>query len=286
MALTAGAALGAAPPAKPPIPVNLISNSDFETDDDRDGIPDGWSHSEPQYWCGPAKDSPLWKKLHALWKDKGWPSKIPFRPPDIPEGGTYEWVASGRKSGHSISIDETTAQKWGEWDTIVKGIKPNTDYVIMGWRRQSTPLGRKPGIAPWLKVAAFGKMAAIRGTIDKGLWAPFVIPVNSGSFAGDCSIGVIVDRAPTRVWIDQLVMFEGCIGDIPRFRVGRRGALFEYPFHDVAYASPDLECPLFFDVVWSFHDGNGDPGLELVVDLPEGLDLTGGALRLNAAMLQ
>ena len=274
--LTAGVALGAAPPAKPPIPVNLISNSDFEIDNDRDGIPDGWSHSEPQYWCGPAKDSPLWKKLHALWKDKGWPAKIPFRPPDISEGGAYEWVASGRKSGHAISIDETTQQMWGEWDTIVKGIKANTDYVIMGWRRQSAPLARKPGVAPWMSVAAFGKMTAIRGTIDKDLWAPFVISVNSGSFSGDCSIGVIVNRVPAKVWIDQVVMFAGGVGDIPRFRLGHKGAAFEYPFHDVAYASPDLECPLFFDVMWSFHGGNGDPGLELVVDLPQGLDLTGG----------
>ena len=286
-----GAASAAEPPAKPRVPVNLIVNSDFEVDADRDGVPDGWWHSSPQYWCGPAKNSTLWKELRALWVKKGAePPKIPFRPPDTPEGGAYNWEAVGQASGHSISIDETAEQKWGEWDTVVKGIKPNTSYVIMGWRKQSAAADRKPGVSPWLKVAAFGGTFPVRGTIRGEAWVPFALEVGSGRFQGDCSIGLVVATAPTKVWLDRVRMFEGTLADVPRFRFGHRGAALEYPFHAAAYASPDLDCPLFFDLAWSMHNGNGGSGLEVVIDLPKGLDLSGGecgmGLKLDGAKVE
>ena len=269
-------AWGAEEPAPPPVPRNLITNPDFEIDADQDGLPDGWVRSEPQYWCGPMADSPRWKELRELWVKKGAvPAVIPFRHPDTLEGGTYRWEASGRKGGRSISIDETTALKWGEWDTVVTGIKPKTDYVIMGWRRQSHRADGK-GAAPWMKIAAFGKLIPIVGAIDREAWVPFAVAVNSGEFAGKCSIGVIVDSAPTKVWIDKLGMFEGALSDIPRFRVGPKGAALEYPFHLEVYASPDIQCPFFLDAVWLFPAMNGGPELEVVIDLPDGLDLTWG----------
>lgn len=282
-----GVLLGAEPPAKPRIPVNLITNPDFELDANRDGMPDGWFHSEPQYWCGPAKNSKRWRELRELWVREGAvPANIPFRSPKTLEGGTYRWEASGLKSGHCISIDETTKRRWGEWDTVVAGIKPKTDYVILGWRKQSARAGRKVGAPPWMKVAVFGKMTPVKGTIDRGMWVPFALSVNSGRFEGKCRLGFVVEQAPTKLWVDRVAMFEGRLSDIPRFRVGRKGALLEYPFHSAAYASPDLECPLFFDILWSFHGANGDPALEVVVDLPDGLGLAwaqqGAGLRLSA----
>lgn len=270
-------AWGAEEPAPPPpVPRNLITNPDFEIDADRDGLPDGWFCSEPQYWCGPMADSPRWKELRELWVEKGAvPAVIPFRHPDTLEGGTYRWEASGRNGGHSISIDETTALKWGEWDTVVTGIKPKTDYVIMGWRKQSHRAGGK-GAAPWMKIAAFGKLIPIVGAINRDAWVPFAVAVNSGDFKDKCSVGVIVESAPTKVWIDKLAMFKGALSDIPRFLVGPKGAALEYPFHSEVYASPDIQCPLFLDAVWLFPATNGGPKLEIVIDLPDGLDLTWG----------
>ena len=285
--LTAACALGAEAPPQPRVPRNLFTNPDFEIDADRDGLPDGWFRSEPQYWCGPLKDSARWKELHGLWVKKGAvPDQIPFRTPGTLEGGTYRWEAPGHRGGHAISIDETTELKWGEWDTVVEEIKPNTNYVIMGWRKQSVPGRRKASAAPWLKIAAFGRMIPVRGTIGREAWIPFAVSVNSGKFEGKCAVGFIVEPSATKVWLDQVVMFEGAAADIPRFRVGLKGAAIEYPFHQAAYASPDIQCPFFFDVVWSFHGANGDAGLEVVIDLPDGLDLTwsgrGTAVKLES----
>ena len=273
--LTSVCAWGADVPALPALK-NLITNPDFEIDADRDGVPDGWSHSEPQYWCGPMTDSPRWKELRELWITKGAvPAVIPFRHPDMLEGGTYRWEAAGRNSGHSISIDETTALKWGEWDSVVRGIKPRTDYVIMGWRKQShRPDGK--GLAPWMKIAVFGKLVPVVGAISREAWVPFAITVNSGKFTGKCSIGIIVESAPTKVWVDKLAMFEGTLADITRFRVGAKGAALTYPFHSAVYASPDIQCPLFLDAAWLLPAANGGPQLEIVIDLPDGLDLTWG----------
>lgn len=263
-------------PPKPPVPLNLISNPDFETDKDADGVPDGWFHSEPEYWCGPAKGTPRWDQLRELWVQKGAvPANIPFRPAGTLEGGIYGLETPGYRSGHSISIDEMTEQKWGEWDTVVKDVKPNTNYVIMGWRKQSVRAGRKT--APWMKIGAFGKLTPVKGTIDRNTWVPFAITVNSGSFEGRCKVGFIVDQAPTKVWLDRVAMFEGTTNDVARFRSGLKAAALEYPFHDTVYASPDLECPLFFDILWSLHGLNGERNLEIAIDLPVGLDLTGGA---------
>lgn len=255
----------------------MISNSDFETDADRDGLPDGWFHSEPQFWCGPAKDSERWKELHALWLARGAPpDNIPFQPPGTLEGGSYKWETPGYRSGHSISIDETAEQKWGEWNTVIDGIKPNTNYVVLGWRKQSGPITRPAGVSPWMKIAVFGQMIPVRGTIDETTWIPFVIPVNSGAFQGKCGLGIILNKTSAKVWVDRLEMLEGTLADLPRYRLGHRGAELSYPFHSIAYASPNLACPLFLDLSWSFHGGDGSPGLEVVIDLPEGMDLTGG----------
>jgi len=285
--LAAAGAQAAEPPKPPPVPANLFANSDFETDADRDGLPDGWYRSDPQYWCGPREESDRWKELRELWVKKGAvPDRIPFRHPDTLEGGTYRWEAPGSRSGHAISIDETTDLKWGEWDTVVKGIKPNTSYVIMGRRRQSVPARRRPGPPGWLKIAAFGRMIPVRGTVHRDAWVPFAVAVNSGAFKGECRVGFIVAAAPTKVWIDRGAMFEGTPADIPRFRLGPKGAALDYSFHPAAYGSPDVQCPFFFDIAWSFRGGNGGPGLEVVVDLPDGLDLTwserGMAITLEA----
>jgi len=267
-------ARGAEAPAPRPVPKNLIANPDFEVDADRDGIPDGWFRSEPQYWSGPLENSARWKELRELWVKKGAvPAVIPFRHPDTLEGGVYRWEAPGRRGGHAISIDETTEPKWGEWDTVVGGIKPNTNYVIMGWRKQSCPAAGK-GAAPWLKIAAFGRLIPVVGAIHREAWVPFAVAVNSGKFKGTCRIGLVVASAPTKVWIDKLAMFEGRLSDIPRFRVGPKGAAVEVPFHSEVYASPDVQCPFFLDAVWVFPAANGGPEFEVVIDLPDGLDLT------------
>lgn len=268
----------ATPPEKPPIPINLVFNSDFEIDADRDGVPDGWFHSEPQYWCGPAKDSERWKALRSLWLARGAaPDNIPFQPPGTLEGGSYKWETPGYRSDRAISIDETAEQKWGEWNTVVKDIKPNTNYVVLGWRKQAGPIARTSGVSPWMKIAVFGQMIPVRGTIDENTWIPFVIPVNSGTFQGKCALGIILERTPAKVWVDRLEMFEGTLADLPRYRFGHRGAELSYPFHSAAYVSPNLPCPLFFDLSWSFHSVEPNPGLEVLIDLPEGIDLTGGA---------
>ncbi len=277
--LVAASSLPAAtPPEKPPIPINLIVNSDFEIDTDRNGVPDGWFHSEPQYWCGPAKESERWRALHSLWLARGTaPDNIPFQPPGTLEGGAYKWETPGYRSHHAISIDETAEQKWGEWNTVIEGIKPNTNYVLLGWRKQTGPITRAPGGSPWMKIAVFGQMIPVRGTIDENTWIPFVIPVNSGTFQGKCGLGIILEKTPAKVWVDRLEMFEGTLADLPRYRFGHRGAELSYPFHDIAYASPNLACPLFFDLSWSFHSREPNASLEVLIDLPEGIDLTGGA---------
>jgi hypothetical protein len=273
--LPASLAGGAEPPPKPRLPQNLITNSSFSQDADRDGVPDGWFHSEPQYWSGPEVESTRWKELRALWAKKGAvPARIPFRSPEVSEGGLYRWEALGRDGEHAISIDQVAAKKWGEWNTEVSGIKPNTDYVIAGWRRQVPP--KEPGEGkPWMVVAAFGQMVPVRGTMHPEVWMPFQVSVNSGAFKGDCVLGFIIDQAPTKVWLSRVVMFEGNASDRPLFRLGLRGAELTYP-DNTAYASPDMESPLFFDLMWSLHNNNGKHGLELVVDLPLGFDLTGG----------
>jgi|GEM_PF-2469188 len=259
----------------PPVPVNLMTNSDFEIDADRDGVPDGWFHSEPQYWAGPAQDSDRWTELRELWVRQGTvPTNIPLRPPDMLEGGRYGWEVTGYRSGHCISIDETAQPKWGEWDTVVEGIRPNTDYVILGWRKQSLPAPGQTNPAPWLKVAVFGEMMPVKGTMGGGRWVPFALSVNSGDFEGDCNLGLVVDAVATKVWIDGLAMFEGTVADIPRFRLGLKGAALDYVSHDTVYASPDIQCPLFFDLSWSLYTANGNADLQIVVDLPEGLELT------------
>jgi hypothetical protein len=286
-ACVAGEARAAAPPPKPSIPTNRIVNSDFELDANRDGIPDGWYHSDPQYWCGPKKDTPRWEALHKLWVEKhSVPANIPFRHPDTLEGDehAYRWESPGCRSGHAISIDETTQQKWGEWNTVVTGVKPNTDYVLMGWRKQSPPAERKAGISPWLHVAAFGEMVPVKGTFSDDTWVPFHVRLHSGTFQGACRVGLILPQTASKVWIDRVEMFEGTLSDLPRFRLARRGAELDYPVHGTVYASPDLECPLFFDLMWSFHTGNGDPGLEIVIDLPKELDLTGGACGMGLTL--
>ncbi len=256
----------------PPPPKNLLPNPNFELDADRDGIPDGWHHSNPQYWTGPAPNSDRWESLHERWVEAGAvPDPIPFRDPGTREGGRYGWEATGIGGGRCISIDQTEDRMWGEWNAVVRGIKPNTDYVILGQRRQMMPDPAQGNTSMWLQVAAFGRMIPIRGTIDEDRWIPFAVTVNSGEFEGSCRIGFIVNRAPTKVWIDRVAMFEGTLDDIPRFYAGNRGAKVEYPYNEPAYASPDVQSPLFFDVLWSFP--GGDPELRIEIDLPEGLRL-------------
>jgi len=264
------------PPPPPRVPGNLITNPGFETDADRDGVPDGWYRSDPEHWAGPAEKGDRWHELHALWVKRGAvPSRIPFRPPDTLEGGRYSYQSPGRRSGRAVAIDETEDRRWGEWDTVVAGIRPNTDYVLLGWRRQSTPSGRA-GAAPWLHVALFGKLIPIKGVIQRDTWVRFAVPVNSAAFEGPCRVGFVVDGAPTKVWLDDVALYEGTLEDMARFRAGLRGAVLEYPSPGTAYASPGLECPFFFELLWSFHAANGEPGLEVVFDLPEGIGLTSG----------
>jgi hypothetical protein len=273
--LPGGLVVAAEPPTAPPVPRNLLPNSDFELDADRNGIPDGWHHSQPEFWPGPAKDSPLWKQLQQLWVERGAvPPHIPFRPPGVLEGGTYRWEADGYRSGHAITIDETADRKWGEWNAMAKGIKPKTNYVVLGVRRQSYPLA--PDVVPWLHLALFGQMIPIRGTLDRDAWVPFAVEVNSDSFKGDCRVGFVLRQAPSKVWLDRLAMFEGTLADLPRFVCGNKGARLDYPVHKAAYASPDAECPFFLDVIWSFQNGNGDRALEIVVDVPRDLELGAG----------
>jgi len=278
-----GAAFAGEPPVKPPIPSDLIGNGDFETDAGRDGVPDGWIHSSPQHWSGPEPNTKAWKELRALWVESGAvPKHIPWRPPKTPVlGDIHRWESGGFRSAHAVSIDRTAGRGWGEWGTVVAGIKPNTNYVITGWRRQAAPVRRKEAQSPWLKIGVFGRMIPIRGTIDRDTWVPFVLPVHSGAFHGNCRIGLIVDRAPAKVWIDNVAMFEGTLDDMARFRLGRKAALLDYPVHTAAYASPDMLCPFFFDILWSFHDAEGDPGLEIVLELPKGLRVVTGQCSLG-----
>ena len=260
----------------PPPPTNLLPNPNFELDADRNGIPDGWHHSNPQYWTGPAPNSERWNELHDRWVETGAvPDPIPFRDPGTREGGRYGWEATGIDGGRCISIDQTEDRMWGEWNAVVRGIKPNTDYVILGRRRQMMPDPTQGNASMWLKVAVFGRMIPIRGTIHEDRWIPFAVTVNSGDFQGTNRIGFIVNRAPTKVWIDRVAMFEGTLEDIPRFYAGNRGAKVEYPYNEPAYASPDVQSPLFFDILWSFP--GGDPELRIEIDLPEGLRLASAA---------
>ncbi|MFW6107735.1 MAG: hypothetical protein ACOC70_00915, partial [bacterium] len=272
LAVVTGLAGAAEPPPRPPVPANLLPNPDFEIDADRDGVPDGWHHSDPQYWTGPPPNSKRWNDLHERWVETGAvPENIPFRAPKTAEGGRYGWEATGIGGGHCISIDQTGERKWGEWNAVVEGIEKNTDYVILGRRRQMVSGSRRGNGSPWMEVAAFGQTIPIKGTIDEGAWVPFAVTVNSGGFAGACRVGFIVKQAPTKVWLDRVALFKGTLADLPRFHLGLQGARLDYPYHAAAYASPDLPCPLFFDVLWSFHDANGAPGLGFELDLPAGL---------------
>lgn len=220
--------------------VNLVQNPGVEIDADKDGIPDGWHHSDKKY----------------LPKTKEGAHFMDIRK----EKATYTWKDGGHTGRKCIAIDVASKDEWGEWETTVHDIKPNTDYFFSFWFKQSVSFTAQALI--------FGNDLYCRGGSVIPQWQRFTKTVNSGSFSGDCHIGFMDEgRVGRKMYIDDVVLREG-----PEF--GPNEARMQFLTYDKSAISPDLTSPLPFSLSYRFLECR-PKRLEVVLELPADVEVVG-----------
>ncbi len=216
------------------IPDNLIYNSDFELDQNGDGLPEGW---------------------RAVTKNNvpnGTEKKALFSPEAI--GGLHRWETKGQGSLHSMSF-KVSSGKWYGWQTTVEKIRPNTIYSITLWYKQPRPYA--------MHVVAFEKIYSLKNMFKEQPehWVRMSMLIDSGPCSGQGEISIIC-QGPGKFWIDHVELYEGTSG------IGyERARMMLYYYYDVEI-SPDMISPVSFGYEHLFHRQTAPEYLEFVLDLP------------------
>jgi len=141
---------------------NYVKNGDFELDQNQDNFPDYWE----------------------CILSKGAPREIYTR-------------EEGHK-GKALAIDNRTVKKWAEVRTPVSGIKPNTNYKVSLWVKQTSSAS--------LQLLTRGKdfkFYYLKG-VQPDKWTKLEKIVNSGPNEGIWTISFLIENLPMKVWIDEV----------------------------------------------------------------------------------
>lgn len=189
---------------------SLTTNYSFERDEDGDRMPDGWVPAEREGFI--PRDS------------SGKQMLDPAR-----HTGKLAWEKIGAESARSISMSVEDSNSWGAVATVLKDVKPNTDYTVSLWYRQ-------PKVGDTVLII-FGK----RMTMDRQLelnsehWLRYSGIFCSGSFSGDCllAVGVVNPPEPTKIYVDNVEVYEGVSP------IGYNRARMYHQYYSFAEISPD-----------------------------------------------
>ena len=163
-----------------------ISNGSFEEATADGKSPRAWYHSDPEKMAVSGTTGVT------FFAQAG---------PQAKEGGIYTWEEEGHRGKKCISADERKDRKWGEWNTLLTGIQPNTNYLLTLWAK--TDKKAKGWGAP--QVLIFGKYYGISCTTN---WTKYSNVVNSGSNSGKCILGLLNEGAAYRFWFDDISLIE------------------------------------------------------------------------------
>ena len=145
---------------------SYIRNGDFEKDTNQDNFPDFWEGN----------------------LSKGAPREI------------YTWEEGHQ--GKGLAIDNRKAKKWAEVITQVFGIKPNTEYKVSLWVKQTSSSA--------LQLLARGKdfkFYYLSG-VQPDKWTKLEKTINSRQNKGSWTISFLIENSPMKVWIDDVRMEE------------------------------------------------------------------------------
>lgn len=227
---------------------SLTTNGNFETDADRDRLPDGWAA---------ARHTPL------VPRDRhGKPMFDPAR-----HAGTVAVASIGAESLHSVAVGVTDPKAWAAVATVLKDVKSNTDYTISFWYRQP-----KPGDT---KLVVFGERLPMQNqlALNPEHWCRYSGIFSSGRFSGDCvlALGVVRPAEPTTIHVDRVNVYEGVSP------IGYNRARLEHPYYGFAEISPDVVSYVPFHYECLFARKSRPREIRYVLELPAGVAVNASA---------
>lgn len=220
---------------------NLITNSDFEEDADKNTRVDEWHPLENKEILKDSEGKPLFSDLK-LSLEHNWQTK---------------GLGSKRSLWFTVSKGEV-----GGWFTTVNNIRPNTTYSISIWCKQP----RKEA----MHILVFGNLYTLNDMFEEqpDHWVRTSMLLYSGPYVGTSKLAVI-GEGPGEFWMDHVELYEGTSG------IGyNRARMALYYYYDVEI-SPDMISPISFGYEHLFRTGQEPGYLEFVLDLPLQVDGAG-----------
>lgn len=222
----------------------LTDNSNLENDEDGDNMPDSWvSAKKNQYLPRDSTGKPLLDPAHLK--------------------GKIHWERIGAESKRSLSINVKGPESWAAVATLLKDVKPNTDYTVSLWYRQKRPND--------LVLMAFGtKLRIVRHfELNSEHWIRFSGIFSSGHFSGDCvlALGVANPPVPTKVYVDKIEVYKGVSP------IGYNRARMQHYYYSFAEISPDIPSYVPFAYECLFEKNKRPPEIHYVLELPADVSL-------------
>jgi len=218
---------------------SLTSNFGFEKDVDGDGMPDGWSAANRQ----------------------GFVPVDKLGQPMLPRdqyGGNIFSEKTGAGSPRSISASVKKQGGWAAVATILKDVKPNTDYTVSFWYRQA-----KAGDTVLM---IFGKQMRMHRQflLNSEHWLRYSGIFSSGGFSGDSvlAIGVVNSPGPTKIYVDNVEVYEGVSP------IGYNRATMYHYYYPYAEISPDVISYVPFAYEGLFSAQKRPANIHYVLELP------------------
>ncbi|MFQ5786446.1 MAG: hypothetical protein ACE5H1_00545 [Thermodesulfobacteriota bacterium] len=222
---------------------NLVNNSDFEEDGDKNNRVDEWH---------PIKNKEILKDSEG---------KQLF--PNLKLDDEHRWQTKGLGSRRSLWFNVSKGEIGG-WFTTVNNIRPNTTYSITIWYKQP----RKKA----MHILAFGKAYTLRNIFEEqpDHWVRMSKLLYSGSYIGTSKLA-IMGEGPGEFWMDHVELYEGTSG------IGYNRARMSLYYYYEVEISPDMISPVSFGYEHLFKKEKAPEYLEFVLDLPpqvEGVNYT------------
>ena len=158
---------------------NLLENGDFETDQNKDGTPDGWRFA-PCGWTG---------------------SK-----------GTIDWVKDVKHSGkYAVKLQQTN-DKGRLGLAYVKNIpvQPGDTFIFSGWAKTEFPEANKTGRAYMLINEFKGKKIGRERTttiLTKSVdWKKYELAIKVGPGVDSLRVTVTINGGVGTHWVDDLAL--------------------------------------------------------------------------------
>jgi len=219
---------------------SLTSNTSFEKDNNQDGMPDSWFHANRENLM------PLDSSGKSMFSPKKYEGKI-----------AIEMI--GAESPRSVSISVADEKSWAAVSTILKDVKPNTDYTVSLWYRQP-----KAGDAVLILFGTKVKMDR-QFELNSEHWIRYSGIFNSGSFSGDCNlaVGIVKPEEPTKVYVDKLEIYEGWSP------IGYNRARMQHYYYSFAEVSPDMKSYVPFAYECLFEKDKRPKKIQYILEVPE-----------------